>query len=243
MFHIIQMFSPHTHDSEWTVDFFSRTNAATTSTTTTTSQLSRPLALLWLLLVATTTPTTGTNGDCWLTCDWLGIYIFDRYTSKQTHVSCCDILRSYNATWIKTQWRSSQKWLPLVLQTHIFLNASTSTHGWFGKPSRWQLASEFEVIFGDGKLRGEKLLQILENEDAGRIVLDHHHLLTDDTGIVCFTYLFSSVTVEFISILVGIGTNKLSKAFIHPFLREDKSTLLFNSISIDWKKAKSSEKQ
>jgi hypothetical protein len=31
---------------------------------------------------------------------------------------------------------------------------------------------------------------------------------------------FSTVPATFKSILVGIGTNKLSKAFIHPFLRE-----------------------
>jgi hypothetical protein len=46
------------------------------------------------------------------------------------------------------------------------------------------MTSEFEAIFGDGGLRGEKLLQILEIKGASRIVLDYHHLLTDDTGIV-----------------------------------------------------------
>jgi hypothetical protein len=42
--------------------------------------------------------------------------------------------------------------------------------------------SEMRVIFGDGILGGEKLLQQLDIQDTCYIVLDHQHLLSSDFG-------------------------------------------------------------
>jgi hypothetical protein len=42
--------------------------------------------------------------------------------------------------------------------------------------------SDIKVIFGDGILGGESLVHILGTQSSCRIVLDHHHLLSEDIG-------------------------------------------------------------
>jgi hypothetical protein len=56
---------------------------------------------------------------------------------------------------------------------------------------------DIEVIFGDGILGGERLLHILEIKDMCVIVLDHHHLLSDDIAAWPRTFKMGPIKGKF----------------------------------------------